>query len=46
MTAKSFGIVAVVQGGALLLDSHPACGDATAETCVAAAQGLELVSHA
>jgi hypothetical protein len=48
--AKSFGIVTVVLGGALLrLDSHPACGDATAEARVAAAQGmliLELVSHA
>jgi hypothetical protein len=48
--AKNFGVVAVMLGGPLLrLDSRPACGDATAEARVAAAQGmliLELVSHA
>ena len=50
MKAKSFGVVAVMMGGSLLcLDTRPACGDATAELCVAPAQGmliLELVSHA
>ena len=50
MKAKSFGVVAVMMGGSLLcLDTRPACGDATAEVRVAAAQEtliLELVSHA
>ena len=41
MKVKSFGKVAVLMGGRVgALSRGPACGDATAETRVAAARGM------
>ena len=49
MKVKSFGKVAVLMGGRVGAQSRGlACGDATAETRVAAARGIlfmELLSH-